>query len=270
MQPQASPTCAQASTTPQPVPQPPAIPACFTDFATKRYHSMVEASKAKHTVWFHRCCFTFSSSKKRHCLGHPASHGGPLLTFLDEHSIVSAEGFAALMHKMAVARGDGQPPTYNQHHQDQPCLNKRQTSPTEPDQPSEVEVLRQELAALRNRVNTLEEGQRLLQEELQAERKAALLNEEEYLAMVHTNRVMARLMAYQGIKVPFDGLLALGSRLAQNFQNANPYMLTFTNIPRPHLPFLPSPGPPVALTYDELQKLFYQARDDADEKMLRK
>ena len=270
MQPQASPTCIEASATPQPTTQPPTIPACFTDFATKRYHSMVEASKAKHTVWFHRCCFTFSSCWKRPGLGHPPSQGGPLLTFLDENSIVSAAGFADLMHKMAVARGDGQPPTYNQQHQDQPCLDKRQTPPTEPDQPSEVELLRQELAALRNRADTLEEGQRQLREELQAERNAALLNEQEYLAMVYSNKLMGGIMAYQGLRVPFDGLLANGRRLAQNFQNANPHLLTFTNIPRPHQPALPPRHGPISLTYDQLQKLFHQAKEDADKQKLRK
>lgn len=260
----------QASTPLQPTPQATNTPVCFTDFAKKRYTKMVEACQHRHTVWFHRCCFTFSSHAKRPELGHPKDQATPFLTLLEQENISSVEGFADLMHKMAISRGDSLPPTYNHEHQDEPSLNKRPLPVAEPEHTSEVQALREELAALKNRVDSLERHQKFLEEELKAERESALHNEQEYLSMMHTSEMMARLLVHAGIKIPLHGVQALGKRMAQQFQNAHPELLSFMNTPRPHHPLLPQQQPPVDPTYDMLQKLFSQVKKDIAEQVLRK
>lgn len=232
---------------PQPAPAPLPTEADFLDFAEKLYKIWVNACTNKHTVWFHECCFTFSTYKKRPQLDHPEDQGVPYKRFLNDNKVEDAPGFAALLFRLSSKRlGNlaGQLPTVNQKHPEPPALAKREPA--------------DDLVALNQQVATQQATIDQLRQQLHLERTAAVQHEKKLLAKKYLLQMINKHSMVKGWSTTLAGFAKTAEQAATSFQQTYDDVPTFGNLPRPSHPNPPGVLLPEEPDYDQLTEDFLE------------
>ena len=206
----------------QPAPQDlPAKPE-FLAFAQTHFQTWVSASASNNPIWFHKCCFSFSTPKKRPKLNHPADQGEPLLRFLKKHKVKTPQEFASLLLDLSSARPAEQAgllPTINEQHQEPVGLAKRPP-------PGELEALQQQVADQQATIDQL-------RQRLQLERTAAAEEEQRFLSSEFFVGMVVEEHERRGWKLPWPVMRELARDAAEDFRAAHPDIPSFGIIPRP-------------------------------------
>lgn len=251
----------QASDSPQPASEPTEVVCCFAKFAEDHFDDFKKAGKTSNPTKFHECCFTFSTKKLRSRLGHPAERAVTFRRLLEQNKIHTQEEFADLLRRLSAARTDdkvGQVPTWNERHQEELDLGKREPRPAQPDPSAEVEELRRQLAREQATVQALQQQNQALEQQLEHDRTAALHHERRYLRNTFRLRVATCYLKKYNLNIAWDSYSSISNRLAQGFQAAHPNRLTFDSIPPPQSAQHPAPPRPADPDYVEIDEQFDQ------------
>lgn len=249
---------------PAPQPAAPVLPtlADFLAFSENHLPTWKKAFKSNHPVWFHRCCFTFSTQKQRSNLHHPPEQGISLQRFLKQHDVEDEQQLAELLARLSAARPGlqaGQLPTVNEAHQEPAALDKRQD-------PGEVEDLLQQLADqqatledLEQQNQTLQKQNQALQQQLRLERTAAVQHENFLISREYVLYDVQRRDQAHGIHHPWHEIGTRGLQAARLFQARHSTLPVFGNIPRPNHSNPPAPALPTGPNFEDLLHQFLQA-----------
>jgi len=216
----------------------------FLAFSESHFQTWVAAGASNHPVWFHKCCFSFSTYKKRPKLKHPAEEAEPLQRFLKKHKVENPHQFASLLLDLSSARPAeqaGRLPTINEPHHQPLNLGKREPA-------GEVEALQQQVAAQQA---TIEQ----LQQQLEVERAAAFDGERKFLSQKYLMQLAKKECWRNSWVLPLIAYTSISQQAAAGFQAAYDDIPTFGNVPRPQRPNPPGEQPHEQ-DYDELTTEF--------------
>jgi hypothetical protein len=231
----------------QPAPSPLPTQADFLAFAEKHYQVWVNACTGHHPVWFHKCCFTFSTHKKRPQLDHPDDQGVPYKRFLNDHQVEDVPSFAKLLVELSAERPGGlagRLPTVNQKHPELPALDKREPA--------------DDLVALNQQVATQQATIDQLRQQLQLERTAAVEHEKKLLTKQYLLQLVNNHCMVRGWYTTMINFANTAKRAAASFQQTHDDVPTFGNLPRPNHPDPPGALLPEDPDYDQLTKDFLE------------
>ena len=231
----------------QPAPSPLPTQADFLAFAEKHYQVWVNACTGHHPVWFQKCCFTFSTHKKRPQLDHPDDQGVPYKRFLNDHQVEDVPGFAKLLVELSAERPGGlagRLPTVNQKHPEPPALDKREPA--------------DDLVALNQQVATQQATIDQLRQQLHLERTAAVQHEKKLLTKQYLLQLVNNHCMVRGWSTTMINFANTAKRAAASFQQIHDDVPTFGNLPRPSHPDPPGVLLPVDADYDERTKDFLE------------
>lgn len=230
---------------PQPAPAPLPTEADFLAFAQKHYQPWKDACTGHHPVWFHKCCFTFSTHKKRPNLEHPDDQGVPYKRFLKDQEVGDVQGFADLLMELSAERPGqqaGRLPTVNQKHPEPPALEKREPA-------DDLVAVNQQVAAQQATIDQL-------RQQLKLERTAAVEHEKKLLAQKYLLQMMNQHCMVRGWSSLLGRFAIAAEQAATSFQQTYDEVATFGNLPRPSHPEPPGVALPEEPDYDQLTEGF--------------